>query len=43
MAPLHEISQAKILEGLPFLSPEDLRDPGVETMSPELAGGVVYH
>jgi len=33
----------KYRSGLPFLSPEDLCDPGIETMSPELAGGFVYH
>ena len=26
--------------GLPFPPPEDLRDPEIETMSPELAGGL---
>ena len=43
------ISQAKILEwillqewmllGLPFPSPGDLPDPGIEPVSPALAGG----
>ena len=33
------ISQARILSGLPFPSPRDLRDPGIEPGSPTLAGG----
>ena len=38
---VHEILQAKILSGLPFPTPGDLPDPGIEPMSlvsPELAG-----
>ena len=31
---VHEISQARILEWLPFPSPEDLPGPGIELMSP---------
>ena len=34
----HEISQVRILGGLPFPSPEDLPDPGIKPMSPALAG-----
>ena len=40
-APLHGILQARILNGLPFPTPGDLPDPGIEPMclvSPELAG-----
>ena len=36
------IFQATILDGLPFLSPGDLPDPGIEPTSPEspaFAGG----
>ena len=39
---VHGISQARILSGLPFRSPEDLPDPGIEPAhlaSPALAGG----
>ena len=32
------ISQARILEWLPFPSPGDLPDPGIKPASPELAG-----
>ena len=35
----HEISQARILEGVPFPSPEDLPNPGTKCMSSALAGG----
>ena len=33
---VHGILQARILEGLPFLSPGDLPDPGIEPRSPVL-------
>ena len=33
---VHGILQASILEGLPFPSPEDLPDPGIESGSPAL-------
>ena len=33
---IHGIFQARILEGLPFPSPEDLPDPGIEPRSPIL-------
>ena len=36
---VHGISQARILEWLPFPSPGDLPDPGIEPRSPALAGG----
>ena len=36
---VHEISQATILECLPFPPAEDLPDPGIEPTSPALAGG----
>ena len=37
---VHGISQARILEsGLPFLSPGDLPDPGIEPESPPLQVG----
>ena len=36
---LHGISQARILNKLPFPSPGDLPDPGMELPSPSLAGG----
>ena len=39
---VHGILQARILEGLPFPSPEDLHDPGTDRASlrsPTLAGG----
>ena len=35
---VHGISQTRILGGLPFPSPGDLPDPGIEPMSPTLAG-----
>ena len=35
---VHGIFQARILEWLPFLSPGDLPDPGMEPVSPALAG-----
>ena len=35
---VHGISLARILQWLPFLSPEDLPDPGTEPVSPPLAG-----
>ena len=34
---VHEISQARILTRLPFPSPRDLPDPGIELESPGLA------
>ena len=34
-----EFSRQEYLSGLPFLSPGDLPDPGIELMSPGLAGG----
>ena len=34
----HDISQVRILGGLPFPSPEDLPDPGIKPMFPALAG-----
>ena len=37
--PVYGISQARILEWLPFLPPRDLPDPEIETASPALAGG----
>ena len=36
---VHDISQARILEWLPFPSPGNLPDPGVEPAPPALAGG----
>ena len=33
---VHGILQERILDGLPFPSPEDLYDPGIETRSPVL-------
>ena len=36
---VHGIFQARILDGLPFLSPGDLPNSGIEPMSPALAGG----
>ena len=36
---VHGILQAIILSGMPFLSPGDLPNPGIEPMSPALAGG----
>ena len=35
---VHGISQTRILEWLPFPSPGDLSQPGIEHMSPSLAG-----
>ena len=35
---VHESSQARILSGLPFPSPEALPNPGTEPASPALAG-----
>ena len=35
---VHAISQATILDGLPFPSPGDLPDPGLEPTSPALVG-----
>ena len=35
----HGISQAKLLAYLPFSSPEDLPNPGIEPTSPGFAGG----
>ena len=35
---IHGISQARIVEWLPFPSPRDLLDPGIEPTSPALAG-----
>ena len=37
-SPSMEISQARILEWLPFPSPGDLPNPGINPVSPELAG-----
>ena len=36
---VHGISQARVLHGLPFPSPEDLPDPGTEPEFPALTGG----
>ena len=36
---VREISEARILSGLPFPSPVDLPDLGIELESPALAGG----
>ena len=38
-SPVHGILQAGILEWVPFPSPGDLPDPGIEPVSPALAGG----
>ena len=39
-APLFmEFSRQESWSGLPFSSPEDLPKPGIESLSPELAGG----
>ena len=39
-APLSmEFPRQEYWNGLPFPSPEDLSDPGIEPMSPALAGG----
>ena len=43
---VHGISQAKILEWVPFPLPGDLPDPGIEPVSPvspALAYGYLYH
>ena len=41
-APLSmEFPRQEYWNGLPFPSPEDLSDPGIEPMSPALAGGFV--
>ena len=37
-SPLHEIFLARILEWAAISSPGDLPDPGIEPMSPALAG-----
>ena len=36
---VHGISQARVLEWLPFPSPGNLPDPGIKPISPALAGG----
>ena len=36
---VYAISQARILEWVAFPSPRDLTDPGIEPVSPALAGG----
>jgi len=36
---VHGILQARLLEWLPFPSPGDLPDPGIEPVFPALAGG----
>ena len=36
---VHGISQARILEWVAISSPEGLSDPGMEAVSPALAGG----
>ena len=38
---VHRILQARIWSALPFPSPGDLLHPGVEPMSPDLAGSFV--
>ena len=38
---IHGIFQAKYWSGLPFPSPEDLPDPGIEPGSPELQEGAL--
>ena len=35
---VHGIPQARVPRGLPFLSPEDLPDPGIKPRSPALTG-----
>ena len=35
---VHRIFQARILEWVPVFPPGDLSDPGIEPMSPSLAG-----
>ena len=41
VSPVHGISQARILERVPFPPPGHLPDPGIECMSPALAGGFI--
>ena len=36
---VHVISQAEYWSGVPFPSPGDLPDPGIEPVSPALVGG----
>ena len=36
-------SRQEYWSGLPFPSPGDLPDPGIEPVSPSLAGGILYH
>ena len=36
-------SRQEYWSGLPFPSPEELPDPGIEPMSPTLVGGFFYH
>ena len=36
---VHELSQARILEWVAFLSPRDLPDPGIDPLCPALSGG----
>ena len=36
---VHGISQERILEWVAFPSPRDITDPGIEPVSPALAGG----
>ena len=36
---VHGISQARVLEWLPFPSPGNLPDPGIKPISPALVGG----
>ena len=38
---VHGTSQARILEWLPFPSPGDLPNPGIEPVAPALAGGFI--
>ena len=38
-SPIHGISQARMLEWVAISSPGDLPKPGIETVSPALAGG----
>ena len=40
---VHGISQAKILEWVAISFSGDLPDPGIEPMSPALAGRFFYH
>ena len=39
----HGMLQARILERVPFPSPGDLPDPGIEPVSPALVGGVFFN